>query len=362
MTKKENFHGSDLEKIQEVYGIKKEEIVQFAANVNPLGISPMMRKQLETHIDAVSNYPDRDYLELRKSIGEYTHTDPAHILVGNGSTELISLMAQFIHPRSALIIAPTYSEYEREIGISGGSIKYFQLQEEQNFQLNLDDLETELKNRYDMLVICNPNNPTSSFISHDEMKKILTYCKKYKTFVMIDETYVEFSPNYEEITSVSFCDKFNNFVVLRGVSKFYAAPGLRLGYAITGNLELIQLVNAKKNPWTINSLAEQAGIVMFTDEAYNQETKELMHSEQTRIYKIFSESEQYKPYLPSANFILLKIVDETLNADMLFERAIKEKMMIRNCSSFPFLDNQYIRFCFMTPEENDKLIKLLLEK
>lgn len=121
---KDHFHGSDLEKIEEIYGIKKEEIVSFSANVNPLGVSPKLRVALSEQIDAITSYPDREYTSLRKCIAEYCNTDYENVIVGNGSTELISLFIQIEHPKKAMIIGPTYSEYEREISLGGGTTLY----------------------------------------------------------------------------------------------------------------------------------------------------------------------------------------------------------------------------------------------
>ena len=108
MKPKEHFHGSDLEKIEAVYGIKKEDIISFSANVNPLGVSFRLRETLTNHIDAITSYPDREYTSLRKCIAEYTGADFENIVVGNGSTELISLFIQIAHPSKALIVGPTY--------------------------------------------------------------------------------------------------------------------------------------------------------------------------------------------------------------------------------------------------------------
>ena len=126
---KDHFHGSDLEKIEEIYGIKKEEIVSFSANVNPLGVSPLLRHTLADRIDAITTYPDREYTSLRKCIATYCGTDYENIIVGNGSTELISLFIQIEHPKKALVIGPTYSEYEREIALGGGTTLYYPLKE-----------------------------------------------------------------------------------------------------------------------------------------------------------------------------------------------------------------------------------------
>ena len=191
------------------------------------------------------------------------------------------------------------------------------------------------------------------------MRAILDICKQHDIFVMVDETYVEFTEKYDEINAVSLTNYYNNIVILRGISKFFAAPGLRLGYAITGNQDLIKAVNTKQNPWTINSLAEIAGKLMFTDDAYIQQTKDLIRKERSRIVSALREIDGLKVYDPTANFVLIRILREDVTADTMFDAAIRQKMMIRNCSTFPFLDNKYIRFCFMNPEDNDRLVNCI---
>ena len=140
---KEHFHGSDLEKIEKVYGIRKEDIVSFSANVNPLGVSPRLRETLASHIDAITTYPDREYTSLRECIAAYTGTEPEHVIVGNGSTELISLFIQIEHPKKAIIVGPTYSEYEREISLGGGTSLYYPLREKDGFLLDTDDFTSK---------------------------------------------------------------------------------------------------------------------------------------------------------------------------------------------------------------------------
>ncbi len=358
---KEHFHGSDLEKIEAVYGIRKEDITSFSANVNPLGISYKLREGLTEHIDAITTYPDREYTQLRKCIGEYTHTNYENILVGNGSTELISLVIKIQKPQKALIVGPTYSEYEHEVALEGGRCHYFRLKESENFQLNLSELQDALNQNIDLLVICNPNNPTSSQIDRQTMRVILDSCKENGIFVMVDETYVEFSESAEEITSIPLTEYYNNIIILRGISKFFAAPGLRLGYAICGNHQLLKQIDSKKNPWTINSLAAVAGEIMFQDEEYIKDTSELIATERERICKILNTCPNVKYYPPHGNFVLVKILKDGVTSYDLFEAAIRKGLMIRDCSTFPFLDNKYIRFCFMKPEDNDLLLEVLLE-
>lgn len=358
---KDHFHGSDLEKIEKIYGIKKEDIISFSANVNPLGISPLLRDGIAKHIDCITTYPDRDYVELRNSIATYCKTELENIIVGNGSTELISLFIQILQPKKAMILGPTYSEYEREIALVGGKTIYYPLREENDFILDPKHFVSKLSEDIDMLVICNPNNPTGTAIANKDMRLILDACKECDIFVMVDETYVEFAENIDVVSSVSLTRTYGNIAILRGTSKFFAAPGLRLGYAICSNPDLMQKVNQRKDPWTINSIAVVAGNLMFKDTAYIQETTDLIRSERERLFKIFEESDRFKPYWPHGNFMLLKILDDSLTSQDLFDRCIKKGLMIRDCSTFPYLGENFIRFCFMNPSDNDRLVATLME-
>ena len=357
----DHFHGSDLEKIEQTYGTKKEMITSFSANVNPLGVSFLLKNTLAEKIDAITSYPDREYTALRKAIAGYVHTDFSNIIVGNGSTELISLFIQIQKPKKALMIGPTYSEYEREVSLEGGRSHYLSLHEDKDFALDMDELKEELHSDVDLLIICNPNNPTSSVITRKEMRKILDICKQRDIYVMVDETYVEFATDMDEITSVPLTEYYNNLIILRGTSKFFAAPGLRLGYAVCGNDDLIKEINKRQNPWTINSLAAIAGEIMFTDQDYMEQTKQLINTERERIVKRLNKIKDIKVYEPHANFVLIKLLRDDITSKDLFDKTIRKGLMIRDCSTFPFLDNHYIRFCFMSPEKNDELLDVIEE-
>ena len=239
----------------------------------------------------------------------------------------------------ALILGPTYSEYEREISLEGGSTLYYPLREEQNFQLDTADLCAHLNDSLDLLVLCNPNNPTSTSISRREMRRILDACLQYGIFVMVDETYVEFTAEEDQVSSVPLTNYYTNLIILRGTSKFFAAPGLRLGYAVTGNRDLIRSVNTRQNPWSISSLAEIAGRLMFQDQEYIRETQSLISGERSRLFSLLDSWDSVTAYRPTANFMLVKILKENVDADQLFHCIL----MIRNCSTFPFLNNRFFR-------------------
>ena len=358
-TAKMVFHGSDIEKICEVYQLKPEEIVKFGANVNPLGLSEHVKEQLAGRLDILSSYPDRDYTSLRSTISEYCNIPAEFILPGNGSSELIALLIQERNPKHTLILGPTYSEYSRELSFSGSTQEYYHLREEDNFVLDVDDFCRTLDGKYDFLILCNPNNPTSSAITQEELRRLIGFCAEKNIFVMIDETYVEFAPDINAITAVPLTREFTNLMVLRGVSKFFAAPGMRLGYGITGNRDFLAKMREKQTPWSLNSLGAFAGEIMLQDEDYIKETRNLILSERDRIIRELKDTDTYKIYPAYANFILLRILKNGLTSYDVFEACIRQGMMIRDCSSFQCLDGEFVRFCIMMPEDNSRLVKVL---
>lgn len=359
---KEHFHGSDLEKIEKCFGIPKESITGFGANVNPLGISPKLKEGLAHKIDVITSYPDPAYTELRRHIAGYALCRPEQVLPGNGCTELISLFMRALKPKNALIVTPTYSEYEREILLSGGHVTHFCLKESSDFRLETEEFCAALTDKTDLCVICNPNNPTSTASTPDEMRKILSFCKAHGIFVLIDETYAEFAPDKTSVSCTGLLNEFDNFAILRGISKFFAAPGLRLGYAMTNRFALLDKIKEAKDPWTVNSLADVAGALMFTDQAYIEQTRSLISSERERIYQELMAWDTVKVYRPYANFILVRILKENVTSYDIFLHAIKRGLMLRDCSNFPGLeDGTFFRFCFMMPEKNTELLECLKE-
>ncbi|MFQ9985376.1 MAG: aminotransferase class I/II-fold pyridoxal phosphate-dependent enzyme, partial [Lachnospiraceae bacterium] len=175
------------------------------------------------------------------------------------------------------------------------------------------------------------------------------------------ETYIEFTDDPAEASAVSLLADFSNLLILRGVSKFFAAPGLRLGYALCSNNSLLEEMKRRQDPWTINSLAAIAGEQMFRDSDYIARTRALIRAERTRIYRKLSKNPHLHPFVPSANFILVQIVDHSMTAADFFDIAIRRGLMIRDCASFDFLEDYYFRFCFLLPEQNDRLLACIEE-
>lgn len=352
-------HGGDLYAIEKKYHIPKQEIWDFSGNINPLGFPPNVKKALAENLDIVSTYPDKNYTALKNSISNYTGANPNYITVGNGSTELISTFIKTVHAKKTLILGPAYSEYEREAQLCGSEFSYFALEEKNKFFVDTEKLLQALTPEIGLLIICNPNNPTGTAITQKQMELLLSQCKKNHTYVMVDETYIEFSDNLDEICSIPLVESYDNLFVIRGISKFFAAPGIRLGYAICSNKTFLSVLKKVQNPWSVNILASFAGEQLFQETEFIKETKQLITTERKKALQEFSVWKNIEAFPSSSNFILLKLLTNKISSSEIFERLIVKKLLIRDASSFTFLDESYLRFCILKPEQNAALLKEL---
>lgn len=357
---KESFHGSDLEVIAEKYHIEQNSIIPYASNVNPLGMSPMAKEALTANIEAIQTYPDRDYSYLRNTIAKYCDVDPEQLVLGNGTSELIRLVTATISPKMTMVLGPCYSEYANAARMAGSEVVTYMLKNPDDFEIDVDMFLKALNDSIELLIICNPNNPTSKVITREQMNTILSRCKQLDILVMVDETYVEFVKDINLISSVSLTKKYDNLIVLRGVSKFFAAPGLRLGYAATQNEDFLNAASNNKVPWNINSYASVAA-VMFEDEHYINLTQSLIQTERNLIYSALSTRKTIKVFKPEANFVLIKLLKEEQTATEVFEYCLKKGFMIRDCTDYEGLGDKFVRFCFMKPEQNDNMVNTILE-
>ncbi|MBQ6554970.1 MAG: aminotransferase class I/II-fold pyridoxal phosphate-dependent enzyme [Firmicutes bacterium] len=356
---RKNLHGGDLDEIARIYGIEKSKIMNFSGNVNPLGLPPSVKKAIAENVDIATGYPDVSYTALRGAISDYTGAKAEHIIVGNGSTELITGFIKAVMPKKSVIISPAYSEYLRILEQINCEVTLFPLDEKSGFVP--DTALLPIDDSTDMLIFCSPNNPTGTYFTADETKELAERCKKHGCFIMTDETYVEFADPSKHISAVELADKYDNIAVVRGTSKFFACPGLRLGYGITGNAEILEKINTEKDLWSVNVYAELAGKVMFKDRRFINATIELINTERARFYAELGKIPALKLYPTQSNFFLVKILDGRITSRDVFLELIQKNILIRDAENFPFLDGSFFRFCILSHEENTLLIEALKE-
>ncbi len=357
---KEEFHGSDIGSVAKKYGLEESEIISFSSNVNPLGVSGYFKKEMAGQLDCIESYPERDYLSLRMALEGYTGVDHEFIIPGNGSTELISAFISSFDKCRALIVSPAYAEYERNLRLSGGKLHWFDLKEEDGFEFDLQGLLSSINKDTDIVIICNPVNPTSTALKASDMEKVAEKAAESNAFVLVDETYAEFC-DMDIYSCQGLIDKYDNLFVIRSMSKFFSSPGLRLGYAMTSNKDLKEKILCRKEPWSVSSFAALAGQILLSDRGHIEISRDYIKKERERVCALLDEVAAYglKYFRPCANFVLCELTDKGRSAGDLFDYCIRKKLMIRDCTGYGILDGRFFRFCFMDRESDDLLIDTL---
>jgi threonine-phosphate decarboxylase len=351
-------HGGNIYEVERINKINKNKILDFSSNINPFGISEIVKNSIIENLNSITRYPDPDYFDLKDSIAEFYNINVKNLIVGNGATELIFLLSRVLKPENALIISPTFLEYEKAFLQSGTKINHFPLSKESNFELDISALKKELKNKYEIVILCNPNNPTGNFIDIEKVENIINLCKNHKSLIFIDESFIDFISESEKQSSMNLLGKYENIFILKSLTKFFAIPGLRLGFTVTSNHELKQKLDNAKEPWTINTLSEVAGLNIFKDKNYIKNSKEYITREKEIFYNKLSSIQQIKVYKTSINFILIQILTN-LTSKHLKEKLINDKILIRDASNFKFLNEYFFRIALKKHEENEYFFEKL---
>lgn len=351
-----DIHGGNIYKLQRE---GKNNILDYSSNINPLGVPESLKKAISENFSLLERYPDINYVELRESIGNYNNINSENIIVGNGATEVLFLYMKALKPKKVLIASPTFAEYERALNNIECEIDFFELKEKENFILDKEKFIEEAKN-YDIAVLCNPNNPTGKFISKNIIAEINEKLEKSNTKLFIDESFIEFIKDWEEKTVADF--KSENIFILRALTKFFALPGIRLGYGICFDKKIIDNINSKREPWSVNTFADIAGKVILDDKEYIKNTEKWIEEERKYFVaslKEIAKNKKIKVYDTETNFILIKL--NTYTAEEFRNKMLEKNILVRNASNFKFLDETFVRLAIKDREKNEKVIKAIKE-
>jgi len=341
--------------------IEQYQTVHFDTNVNPMGTPDSVKKAIQENIDAVVAYPEVYYDNLKRSISMYTRAPEDNVVLGNGSSDILRLFAALVMPKKSLLISPGPIEYSHVLKSYGSEIEYFDLSEEDNYEIDLAQLCHSLDSSFDMIIISNPNNPTSKSIDRESMEILAKTCQELGIFLLIDEMYIEFTDNEEVLNSIPLTAYYQNIAVMRSVSKFFAVPGIRLAYAIHSNPENIEIINITGMKNNLASLSAVAGTVMLGDKSYIEASKSMIHTERSLVYLAMSTCKTIKLFKPEANFMLAKLLKEDIFAKDVADHCRTRGIIIRDCNDIRGLSNKFIRFSFMKPKQNDLMVNTILE-
>ena len=337
----EIIHGGDV--------YRNKVNIDFSVSINPLGCPENVKKALEKAIPDIEKYPDIKCEKLKGALAEMLDVKEENLVIGNGSSEIFLALAHAVKPGKTMMVIPSFYGYEYAFSNLSENVAHYELKEENDFMLNEDFLEV-LNDDLDLLVIANPNNPTGKLIDKDLLKNIIEVCKDKNIKVVLDECFIEFAG--VEHSLVKDIDSYPNLCIVRSFTKIFAIPGVRIGYAVCSDIEFVRKINTHLPEWNISAFANAAGIECTKCNDFVKESVEYVR-EQRNYLSLELKKLGIKVFDSDCNFILIK--DKRNLSDLLLNKGI----LIRNCSNFRGLSNEYYRISVKSQSENEKLMSEL---
>jgi len=335
-----------------------ERLVDFSASINPLGPSPLVRRALEKTRGLLTYYPDPDCYYLRSILGRRWALSSDHIVMGNGSIELIDLLPRALAIRHALIVGPTFSEYARAMSRSGGCSTMLYAKRSMAYRPPLDELILRIRTEkrkapssVDAVVLCNPNSPTGQVCDPDEVLVVTREAQRAGLWMIVDETFIDYC---ESRSIVSYLPNYQRLIVLRSFTKFYALPGLRIGY-LAASSRVARRVRSAQPPWSVNSMALAAAEASLRDRSHAKRSLRFMERQRRDFALRLSELLRLVVFPSSANFLLIEL-PQPYRADHISKTLEQRGLLIRDCSTVRGLGSRIIRVAIRSKKENDRLI------
>lgn len=342
-------HGGDIYRNRHVQ-------IDFSVNVNPLGPPLKVTKAIQDKAEQVSHYPDMYCGELMEALGRFENVPAEFFLCGNGAAELFFSAVLAMKPKKALLLAPTFSEYERALRITDTDIYYYELKEEEQFQVR-EDILNYITQDVDMVFLCNPNNPTGQCIPGEFMERIAERCKECESFLVIDECFVDFLDVPQMYEMKGKLGSFPNLLIVKALTKLFCMPGLRLGYGMCSDRGLLCRMRDVLQSWNVSVLAQAGGAAAVQDcKEYVEETKKLICRERKYLVNELQKL-RFQVCGSQANYIFFK--DSQYKERNLYDEALAAGFLIRDCSDYRGLFKGYYRIAVRTHSDNERIITWL---
>lgn len=343
-------HGGDVYSARQKM---KQEPLDFSANINPMGMPPGAVRAAADALQQCTQYPDPLCRELRAALAAYEGIPAEQIVCGNGAADLIFRIVAATHPQRALLLEPTFAEYEQALRSMDCSIAYFPLQESEGFVLPEAFLQ-QLTPEINLLFLCNPNNPTGRTVSPALLQEIWKRCEEAGILLVVDECFNEFLEHPEQNTLKDVLETGANAVILKAFTKSFAMPGLRLGYGLCGNGDLAERIFSCGQPWGVSIPAQAAGVAALQEQGYLERMRRLIQTERRWLSENLARL-GLCVFPSEANYILFRTETEI----PLRERMEQRGVLIRACGNYRGLDNRYYRIAVRGHGENERLIAAL---
>jgi len=326
-------------------------ILDFSSNVGPAGMPASIKPILKKRLDQMTFYPDLYSSALSSSLKKFIGLPKSNLVVGNGAIEIIyNFCRAFLSKKSVLIPVPTFGEYETAAKLSDCKISFFKTM---NLSENLDSFVSKIP-KNGCVFICNPNNPTGTILSKKQLTKIISVAKQRSCIVFVDECFIELVPQSNQ-SVINLIKKYDNLFVLRSLTKSFSLAGIRIGYAVASK-QFIDILQKLKIPWSVNVLAQEAGLIAIKNKSHLAKSKIIIKKESSYLKNEISKIQGLECYDSSTNFILIKTNQDSTK---LQKKLLKHKILIRDCKNFRGLNNHFIRIAIKSHKDNLKLVSAL---
>lgn len=348
---KNSTHGGNIYKKAKELGISEHQILDYSANISPLGIPSHIKKAMVDAIEGTINYPDPDCTALREAIGRQDGVELDCVTCGNGGADLLYRLAFGLKPKKVLLPVPAFVEYEEAMTAAGARMVYETMDEDFHIR---EDMTERITEDTDLVILCNPNNPTGLLTPRRQVLAVLERAKEMHCRVLVDECFLEICREEEQYTVKSYLKEYPNLMILKSFTKLYAIPGVRLGYLLCADREVIAQVNRAGQAWSVSHIAQCAGVAALSHPEYKAAVIDAVEKELIYMKKEMANL-PLTLYDGRANYLFFR----TPGVTDLDRRLESRGIMIRNCSNYVNLGNDYWRIAVKTHEENVILLQEL---
>lgn len=353
-------HGGNVYAASRELSCDVRDLLDFSASINPLGPSPLVWKAISKARHLLRHYPDPECWDLRQALAQLWQCDAEQLVVGNGSMELIHALPYALKLHHLLLVQPTFAEYAATMARAGRRVTGVSAEHSEQYAQPLDQLRRILHTRaaksrsYDGIVLCNPNSPTGQACDVAEMMELAQAAERQGMWLIVDESFADYCP---ERSLLPRKGRFSRVVVLRSLTKFYALPGLRVGYAVA-DAAVVQSLRRHMPPWSVSAMGQVAALAALQDRGHARRSLQFMKKERVRFARLLAALPGCEVMPAYANFLFMELPPDW-HAAAMASRLKQVGLLIRDCSDMAGASARSIRIAVRSQRDNDRLLRAL---